>query len=48
MNYFHIEISREWSQNGLLSPVRNAILFFWGGGGEGRGRVTTMLSMGKC
>ena len=39
MNYFHIKISRQWSQNGLLSPVRNAILFFFfGGGGGGGGR----------
>ena len=52
MNYFHIKISRQWSQNGLLSPVRNAILFFFFGGGggveEGGGGVKTMLSMGKC
>ena len=51
MNYFHIKILRQWSQNGLLSPVRNAILFFCGGGGgreEGGGGVKTMLSMGKC
>ena len=49
MNYFHIKISMQWSQNGLLSPVRNAILFFGGGGGEeGGGGVKTMLSMEKC
>ena len=47
MNYFHIKISRQWSQNGLLSPVRNAILFFLGGGGGRRGRRKNNAKYGE-
>ena len=46
MNYFHIKILREWSQNGLLSPIRNAI-FFLGGVEGGRGWSKNNAKHGK-